>query len=96
MDEALDRAADKLTGLGIDGDFLLTWIGVIACGLEGPGALGRDGYDILAAYADQVEDDWVSVWWMLRGGLRERSIGLHVSEVLRRALTAARGEAHED
>lgn len=96
MGEGMDRAADKLTGLGIDGDSLRMWMGVIACGLKGPGTLGRDGYDILAAYADEVEDDWVSVWWTLREDLQEHNIGLHVSEVLRRVLAAAGGEAHAD
>lgn len=96
MGEALDRAADKLTGLGIDGEMLQTWVGVIACGLKGPGTMGRESYDILAAYAEEVEDDWVSVWWMLREDLKERNIRLHVSEVLRRAMAAARGEAHEN
>ncbi len=96
MGEALDRAADKLTGLGIDGDFLLAWVDIVGCALMSPGTLGRDGYEILAAYADKVEDDWVSVWWGLREGLRERNIALHVSEVMRRAIAAARGEAHED
>ena len=96
MGEVLDRAADKLTGLGLDGEDLLSWMAVVAHGLKGSGTLGREGYDILAAYADEVEDDWVSVWWMLRDSLKRNNIGLHVSDVLRRALCAARGEAHAD
>ena len=96
MGEVLDRAADKLTEMGLEGEDLLAWMAIVACGLKGSGTLGREGYDILAAYADAVEDDWVSVWWMLRDCLQRNNIALHVSEVLRRALCATRGEAHED
>lgn len=96
MGEGLDKAAEVLVELGIGGQMFEEWLRVISFGLKGTGTLGRDGYDMLAAYADEVEDDWVGVWLMLFKDLEERSISLHVSEVLRRALAAARGEAHED
>lgn len=96
MIEKLDRAANALAQLGLEGEDLLTWSDIVSNGLTNPDTYGQEGYAMLAAYAEDCEESWVAVWWMLRKCLMDNGIRMNVSDVLRLAMAAARGEEHED
>lgn len=89
--QAMERAADQLTGLGVDGPLFESFIGIVGCAVDRD-QLGADCAGWLEAYADLLDVYWVELWLQLRQEMQRAGIHRNVSDVLEQIMGAARGE----